>query len=48
VTVPLSHLVGWQGKVTPRVVPLPGEEAAPRVAVELSGEGFALIVLPVR
>lgn len=48
VTVPLSHLVGWQGKVTPRVVPLPGEEASPRVAVELSGEGFALIALPVR
>ncbi|HEX5747916.1 MAG TPA: tetratricopeptide repeat protein [Archangium sp.] len=48
VTVPLSHLVGWQGKVTPRVVPLPGEEDAPRVAVELSGEGFALIALPVR
>jgi uncharacterized protein (AIM24 family) len=48
VTVPLSHLVGWQGKVTPRVVPLPGEESSPRVAVELSGEGFALIALPVR
>jgi Flp pilus assembly protein TadD/uncharacterized protein (AIM24 family) len=48
VTVPLSYLVGWQGKVTPRVVPLLGEEASPRVAVELSGEGFALIALPVR
>jgi uncharacterized protein (AIM24 family) len=48
VTVPLSHLVGWQGKVTPRVVPLPGEGESPRVAVELSGEGFALIALPVR
>jgi tetratricopeptide (TPR) repeat protein/uncharacterized protein (AIM24 family) len=48
VTVPLSHLVGWQGKVTPRVVSLPGEEDSPRVAVELSGEGFALIALPVR
>ena len=48
VTVPLSHLVGWQGKVTPRVVPLPGAEDSPRVAVELSGEGFALIALPVR
>ncbi|HZH13150.1 MAG TPA: tetratricopeptide repeat protein [Archangium sp.] len=48
VTVPLSHLVGWQGKVTPRVVALPGEDTPPRVAVELSGEGFALIALPVR
>lgn len=48
VTVPLTHLVGWQGKVTPRVVPLPGEDAPPRVAVELSGEGFALIALPLR
>ncbi|MCY1079621.1 tetratricopeptide repeat protein [Archangium lansingense] len=48
VTVPLSHLVGWQGKVAPRVVALPGEESSPRVAVELSGEGFALIALPVR
>ncbi|MFL5357147.1 tetratricopeptide repeat protein [Archangium sp.] len=54
VTVPLSHLVGWQGKVEPRVVLLPGEslpeESEPprRVAVELSGEGFALISLPVR
>ncbi|OJT20115.1 hypothetical protein BO221_33555 [Archangium sp. Cb G35] len=48
VTVPLSHLVGWQGKVSPRVVSLLGAEDAPRVAVELSGEGFALIALPVR
>jgi tetratricopeptide (TPR) repeat protein len=49
VTVPLSHLVGWQGKVSPRMVPLlaVGSEP-PRAAVELSGEGFALIVLPVR
>ncbi len=49
VTVPLSHLVGWQGKVTPRVVPLgeAGSESS-RVAVELNGEGFALIAFPVR
>jgi uncharacterized protein (AIM24 family) len=49
VTVPLSHLVCWQGKVTPRMVSLGevGSESA-RVAVELSGEGFALIALPVR
>ncbi|WP_395822812.1 tetratricopeptide repeat protein [Archangium minus] len=48
VTVPLSHLVGWQGKVTPRVVVLPGDNGSPRGAMELSGEGFALIALPVR
>lgn len=54
VTVPLTHLVGWQGRVNPRVVLLPGEslpeetQPPPRVAVELSGEGFALISLPVR
>ncbi|HEX8819219.1 MAG TPA: tetratricopeptide repeat protein [Archangium sp.] len=46
VTVPLSHLVGWQGKLTPQVVSLPGEDSG--FAVELSGEGFALIALPVR
>ncbi|XXF80645.1 tetratricopeptide repeat protein [Myxococcaceae bacterium GXIMD 01537] len=50
VTVPLSHLVGWQGSLTPRVValvaPRPGEPLQP--AVELSGEGFALITLSVR
>ncbi|PTL76161.1 tetratricopeptide repeat protein [Vitiosangium sp. GDMCC 1.1324] len=48
VTVPLTHLVGWQGKVTPRMVQLPGGSELPLVAVELSGEGFALISLPVR
>jgi uncharacterized protein (AIM24 family) len=49
VTLPLSHLVGWQGKVVPRMTPLlaAGRES-PQAAVELSGEGFALIVLPVR
>ena len=49
-TVPLTHLVGWQGNLTPRVVSLlqgPGGENL-RTAVELSGEGFALICLPVR
>ena len=44
----LARLVGWQGAVTPEVVPLPGEPETPRVAVQLSGEGFALITLPVR
>jgi uncharacterized protein (AIM24 family) len=48
VTVPVSCLVGWQGAVTPEVVSLPGEPGAQRVAVQLSGEGFALIALPVR
>ncbi|ATB34487.1 tetratricopeptide repeat protein [Melittangium boletus] len=48
VTVPASHLVGWQGQVTPEVVSLPGEHSPSRVAVQLSGEGFALITLPVR
>jgi uncharacterized protein (AIM24 family) len=50
VTVPLTHLVGWQGNLTPRVVALlvaPGGEVL-KTAVELSGEGFALICLPVR
>jgi uncharacterized protein (AIM24 family) len=49
-TVPLTHLVGWQGNLTPRVVPLlqgPGGEIL-KTAVELSGEGFALLSLPVR
>lgn len=50
VTVPLTHLVGWQGNLTPRVVPLlksPSGETL-RTAVELGGEGFALIALAVR
>ncbi|MET0402318.1 MAG: tetratricopeptide repeat protein [Cystobacter sp.] len=48
VTVPMSHLVGWQGSLTPRVVPLTPEVPPARVGVELSGEGFALISLPLR
>ncbi|RKG81384.1 AIM24 family protein, partial [Corallococcus terminator] len=50
VSVPLSHLVGWLGNLTPRVVPLlqsAGGETL-RSAVELGGEGFALIALGVR
>lgn len=50
VSVPLTHLVGWQGSLSARVVPVlkgPGGEGLPPV-VELSGEGFALIALPVR
>lgn len=50
VTVPLGHLVGWQGNLTPKVVSLvlgPEGEVF-KTGVELSGEGFALICLPVR
>ncbi|QDE98428.1 tetratricopeptide repeat protein [Myxococcus xanthus] len=50
VTVPLTHLVGWQGNLTPRMVPVlksPSGEPL-RAAVELGGEGFALITLGVR
>ncbi|WP_224360416.1 tetratricopeptide repeat protein [Hyalangium versicolor] len=50
VTVPLAYLVGWQGNLTPKVVSLlegVGGEVL-KTAVELSGEGFALISLPVR
>ncbi|NOK07716.1 tetratricopeptide repeat protein [Corallococcus exercitus] len=50
VTVPLTHLVGWVGNLTPRVVPLvaPAAGETLRGAVELGGEGFALIALGVR
>lgn len=50
VSVPLTHLVGWQGNLTPRVVALlhGGAGESLKTAVELSGEGFALICLPVR
>ncbi|RKG55907.1 hypothetical protein D7X30_25540 [Corallococcus sp. AB011P] len=50
VMVPLTHLVGWVGNLTPRVVPLvtsAGGETL-KAAVELGGEGFALIALGVR
>ncbi|MFP2901896.1 AIM24 family protein, partial [Corallococcus sp. 4LFB] len=50
VTVPLTHLVGWVGNLTPRVMPLVAGAAGEtlRGAVELGGEGFALIALGVR
>ncbi|GMU01956.1 hypothetical protein KH5H1_60760 [Corallococcus caeni] len=50
VTVPLTHLVGWVGNLTPRVMPLVASAAGEtlRGAVELGGEGFALIALGVR
>ncbi len=49
VIIPLPHLVGWYGSLTPRIAPLlPDPRGKPtRVAVELSGEGFALIAGPV-
>jgi uncharacterized protein (AIM24 family) len=42
VVVPLAHLVGWQGALSPRVVALGGRKAS---GVELTGEGFALLAL---
>jgi uncharacterized protein (AIM24 family) len=49
VTVPSDRLVGWQGKLSPRVVSLPTPGGEPSlIALELEGEGFALISLPVR
>jgi hypothetical protein len=36
--VPLTRLVGWFGRVTPRMVGLVGHGA-----VELTGEGYALL-----
>ena len=48
VTVPLQHWVGWQGQLSPRVVALgwEGPEGTPAPAVELSGEGIALLCVP--
>ncbi|RKH63645.1 hypothetical protein D7X96_27340 [Corallococcus interemptor] len=50
VSVPLTHLVGWVGNLTPRVVPLVTSAggATLKAAVELGGEGFALIAPGVR
>lgn len=49
-TVPLTHLVGWQGNLTPKVISLlqGAEGEILKTAVELTGEGFALLCLPVR
>jgi uncharacterized protein (AIM24 family) len=44
VTVPIEHLVGWQGTLAPRLLGL----AQGGVGVALSGEGHALIALPLR
>jgi uncharacterized protein (AIM24 family) len=48
VTVPAQQLVGWQGSLTPRIVPL---VQAPSVGismagVQLTGEGVALVTTP--
>ena len=47
--VPLPHLVGWHGGLTPRIAVLaeeggPGGE--PLVGIELVGDGVALLCLP--
>lgn len=48
VTLPATGLVGWYGAVNPRLVSLPvaGPGAAGGTGVELSGEGFALVLVP--
>jgi uncharacterized protein (AIM24 family) len=45
VTVPLEHWVGWQGQIAPRVLAMPWDHprGGAAVAVELTGEGFALL-----
>ena len=42
VVVPLAHLVGWHGELSPRVVAFGGRTAA---GVELTGQGYALLAL---
>jgi hypothetical protein len=42
--VPVEHLVGWQGTLAPRLL----VQGHGGVGVELSGEGHALIALPLR
>jgi uncharacterized protein (AIM24 family) len=47
--VPLDHLVGWQGSLTPRIAVLAeegGPGGDPLVGVELTGEGVVLVCLP--
>jgi len=45
VTIPFEHWVGWQGQIAPRVLSMPwdGPRGGAAVAVELTGEGFALL-----
>jgi len=49
VTIPFEHWVGWQGQIAPRVVSMPwdGPRGGAAVAVELTGEGFALLCVGV-
>ena len=49
VTVPIVHLVGWSGSLTPKIVPVAWDAGGKpsRTAVELSGEGVAMVSLPV-
>lgn len=49
VTVPMQHMVGWHGDLTPRIVPLTVDDKGRpgRAGVELSGEGFALLAVAV-
>jgi tetratricopeptide (TPR) repeat protein len=48
VAIPMAVLLGWHGPLTPRIVGLPEERegATPVPAVELSGDGYALLGLP--
>ncbi|MGQ0506901.1 MAG: hypothetical protein ACT4TC_16445, partial [Myxococcaceae bacterium] len=50
VTLPLAHLVGWYGSLSPRIIALvsDGKGKALKAGVELSGEGFALLAVPLR
>lgn len=45
VVIPLAWWVGWNGSVLPRVVQVGGGGPSGQLAVELSGEGFALIAV---
>jgi len=49
VTIPFEHWVGWQGQIAPRVLSMPwdGPRGGAAVAVELTGEGFALLCVGV-
>jgi hypothetical protein len=46
--VSIEHLVGWMGSLTPKMIGYgqEGETDAGQGAVELSGDGFALVCLP--
>ena len=46
--IPLERLVGWQGRLTPRVCSLFPEDRSKmqQVGLELTGDGFGLLTLP--